>query len=606
MKKSLDNLYPVRPTVHVGVTGHRKLSKEETERIDRQVKEVLDVIKEATTSIVQQYLDIFKRYHTAPVPQLRVISPLAEGADRIVARQALALGYSLHCPLPFSRKFYESSFEESDVEHTEFRSLLRRAESVFEVAAGNEKFTSQAYADIGDLVINHSDFLIAIWDGQPGRYIAGTYATIQAALKQHIPVIIVSSRPISADHPHADDIIYQEDGSVVKAWQAAVQNRLKQILLPRLDGNTPLFPALSCKNNKNIEWQKFFEDCLLVRQHLIQQKNSGKQQATKASAPKVSEVWQQRKSMFSSLVSEIGVRYRNSLLGRQLFPLLATVFLTLALNCPYLPIFHYFCNSATRGMNYIKLMLYCLQIISIITSLYLVWRDRRSQNHRRFYNYRVLAELCRQTMFFYPMAFCNVRYRHRTYQNNDGDSETSWYYRMLLRSDGLPHTMLTHADLKNWLIWLKQSFLQPQRKYHEKRAIRCSFLKSRLEILVLFFFVVGLLSTIGRALLDSTGTDAAKAFLAFFASLALICPPAAVFFASFSNNASYPIHYGISVKMQTFFDTLLNDLSSIENIPEEQISYTDVLRICRAIDYHCRDELADWEDTLHSRALKWV
>ena len=43
-------------------------------------------------------------------PTLRALSPLAEGSDRMFAAEALSLGYSLCCPLPFAQAEYERDF----------------------------------------------------------------------------------------------------------------------------------------------------------------------------------------------------------------------------------------------------------------------------------------------------------------------------------------------------------------------------------------------------------------------------------------------------------------------------------------------------------------
>lgn len=607
MNANHPDLFSVKPTVHVGVTGHRHLPQEEWGRIEKQVREVLDEIKQTANLIYQEHINFFSHYHADGCPQFRLISALAEGADRLVAHQALELGYALQCPLPFSRTFYESTFEADDAEHREFRELLGRADAVFEVAAGNTRFTSQAYADIADVLISHSDFLVALWDGQPGRSIAGTYATIKAARQRHIPVIIISTEAGNKDSHDAPAVVYRGEKGTEKDWSFAVKRRLKQILLPLADGNNPLFPVSGvAKPHHGGEWQKMFEKILLIHTPSTVPTQCVADEATAQPLPAASP-WSQRKGVFSALVADIGKHYRNSLLGRQFFPLLATVFLTFALNCSYLPFLPWFKTVTGIEEIYVKMLLYGLQILSILFSLYLVLRDRTAQYHRKFFNYRVLAELCRQTTYFFPMGFCHARYHRRAYQKNDGDNETAWYYRMLLRSEGLPHATISHDDLKQWLQWLKESFVQPQWNYHAKRASRCGYLQNRLAIIALLFFMAGLLFTLGRTVLDIIPAQASSPELtAWFASLALICPPAAVFFASFSNNSGYPVHYGISRHMLSFFDALKTDISTLEAETEREVSFSEVLRICQTIDDYCRDELSDWEDTLHSRAMKWV
>ncbi|HET9662676.1 MAG TPA: hypothetical protein VFP00_00490, partial [Burkholderiales bacterium] len=75
-------LAAARPLV-VGVTGHRDLVAAEVAGIEAIVRRVFD--------------DLQERFPGRP---LRVLSPLAEGADRLVALIAEELGLELYVPLP--------------------------------------------------------------------------------------------------------------------------------------------------------------------------------------------------------------------------------------------------------------------------------------------------------------------------------------------------------------------------------------------------------------------------------------------------------------------------------------------------------------------------
>ena len=98
----------------VGVAGHRRLP-------DAQL---------ALRGVVRDLLlDFRNRY---PSTRIVLLSALAEGADRLVAREALELGFSLVVPLPMAREEYEKDFATPE-SLAEFRSLLLRAESVFVV-----------------------------------------------------------------------------------------------------------------------------------------------------------------------------------------------------------------------------------------------------------------------------------------------------------------------------------------------------------------------------------------------------------------------------------------------------------------------------------------
>ena len=603
MNNTAQDIFQIHPSVHDAVTGHRTLPQHEVERITAQVREVLAEIKDAAAVLYRENAAFFAKCRAEGELRFRLISPLSEGADRLAARQALSLGYELQCPLPFAREFYETTFDEPDPDHTEFRGLLSQAGAVFELAAGNEQFTSQAYADIAEMLLNHADFLISIWDGRPGRYIAGTYATIAEAVRNRIPVLII---PESAPgNGRTACISYRDGNREVAAWREALHSRLRHVLLPHAAeiagmAKSPLFPLPQSLPRPAFEWQGFVEKCLLMNAR--ERKQDG-EQAAPAAPKQPDSLWQRRKKCCSSWVAAYGSHYRNSMLGRQFLPLLAAVFLTLALYCHHFPFLLRLASYFGASTLALQIFFYALQITCISLSLFLVYRDRKRQFHRRFFSYRVMAELCRQTSFLYPMGFCNVSYRHRSNMKEKGESEVSWYYRMLLRTDGMPHSTLTHADLKEWLLWLERQFIMPQMKYHAKRKHRCGALQATIASLVIVFFIAGIAVTLCRESLD---VFPCGDFKDVFSALALVLPNIAVLFASLSNNSCYPVHYGISCNMQDFFSAVHEDIQSLLNRPDGEISYSDVMRICHTINDYCRDELSDWEDTIHSCSLKWM
>jgi hypothetical protein len=97
-----------RPLI-VGVTGHRDLVPEEIPGIEAAVRELLE--------------DLVDRF---PRRKLQVMSPLAEGADRIAALVAEDLGIELIAPLPMSENIYAQDFESSR-SWAEFSRLLNYA-----------------------------------------------------------------------------------------------------------------------------------------------------------------------------------------------------------------------------------------------------------------------------------------------------------------------------------------------------------------------------------------------------------------------------------------------------------------------------------------------
>ncbi len=135
----------------VGVAGHRSLP-------DAQL---------ALRGVVRDLLlDFRNRY---PSTRIVLLSALAEGADRLVAREALELGFSLVVPLPMEREEYEKDFTTPE-SVAEFRSLLLRADSVFVVrpfaANSTADARATAYATCGAYIAARCVELITLWDGE--------------------------------------------------------------------------------------------------------------------------------------------------------------------------------------------------------------------------------------------------------------------------------------------------------------------------------------------------------------------------------------------------------------------------------------------------------
>src|SRR6185295_18437247 len=96
-----EELNPERPklVLRVGITGHRpdKLDDIDTEALNQRLAQIFEQLK----SIVQRAKDKGQNAFAEHSPLLYLISPLADGADQIVADIAIEEGFELQCPIPF-------------------------------------------------------------------------------------------------------------------------------------------------------------------------------------------------------------------------------------------------------------------------------------------------------------------------------------------------------------------------------------------------------------------------------------------------------------------------------------------------------------------------
>lgn len=197
----------------VGVTGHRDLASDDTAALYSRLHAVLASLRAATERL---HAAEAVNFAAAP-PVVRLLSPLAAGADQVAARAALDLGFDLHAVVPFRRAEYRTDFaaEPDNDAAASFDALIARADRVLELPCRRGDVPS-AYALAGRATVAHCDVLIAVWDGLPARGAGGTAEVVEDALRRGLPVIHIAvdaARPTllvwSAHEPHLQTRIDQ-------------------------------------------------------------------------------------------------------------------------------------------------------------------------------------------------------------------------------------------------------------------------------------------------------------------------------------------------------------------------------------------------------------
>jgi hypothetical protein len=212
--------------LNIGVTGHRADHPSyapHAARIESAVRAVLDLIARTVSSSPPPF--------GAPFAPIRMHSVMADGTDQLAAREALARGWEIVALLPFGRVLncainaHPRRLEDAEAllagtaaqdpavrtRAEAIGSLVARAH-VFELAdvddrlaaqfldthtspddaAKTEAFRADSSARValaGRLVVEQSDFLIAVWDGVRTNLVGGTGHTVAAALDAGTPVL---------------------------------------------------------------------------------------------------------------------------------------------------------------------------------------------------------------------------------------------------------------------------------------------------------------------------------------------------------------------------------------------------------------------------------
>jgi hypothetical protein len=187
-------------SVRVGVTGHRDLAGADLPALRASVDAVLAAI-ESAVRIVAHKVAAHGLYADEP-PVLRLVSSLAEGADRLVAAAALARRpkeefWRLAAPLPFPTELYRKDFPAS----AEFEHLLAAAgdEAVeLDGRPDDDDTKTAAYLEAGRFMLRHADLVIAIHDPAHADKPAGTAAMMREAEAIGLPLLVIAATP-----PHA-------------------------------------------------------------------------------------------------------------------------------------------------------------------------------------------------------------------------------------------------------------------------------------------------------------------------------------------------------------------------------------------------------------------
>ena len=168
--------YKIYQNVTVGITGHRSgISDEVYTKLFRYIK---DMIEKESISIKT------------------IISPLADGADRVVAKHILEEhNAKLIVPLPFKEYEYQKDFSKDSKK--EFEKLIAKADRVYTISDIDKISKDEAYLKAGEYVVNNCDILIAIWDGEDARGVGGTADIVEYAKKCKKPTLYINTENLN-------------------------------------------------------------------------------------------------------------------------------------------------------------------------------------------------------------------------------------------------------------------------------------------------------------------------------------------------------------------------------------------------------------------------
>ena len=481
----------------IGVTGHRKemLAPSSLLTLHERLRTVLAALARKASEAHAAN----RQFFSPDPPRLLFVSPLADGADQMAAEVALELGYELHAVLPFGRDGYRASMAD-DPSRERFDVLLSRATCSLELPGGGGE-DLDAYVMAGRATIAHSDVIIAVWDGLPPRGRGGTGEVVSLAHERGTPIVHV---PVEANGDtmirwtaFEPNVVTQVDDpanvrpfdevsaeAVLSAILApppdqrereflltflgerprAIRPRIEYPLLLAATGISPLrrhhWRADLASKATRAEWQSYSAAC---------------ERAQAASAPL--GPLEQSYDWADSLAAHFAQSFRSGHVFNFVLAALAVFLGTANLILPGWAIF------LEVGLFF--------AVLAIIAN---TWGANRGQWHRRWLDYRQLAERLRPMRSLKVLAIAAPD-PPGTAANPMPQRWIEWYAARAWQAVGCPAGRIDASRLSELSATIAEKEVQPQVDYHRRAALQLGRLNHRLEVLGYSVFTLALVSS---------------------------------------------------------------------------------------------------------------
>lgn len=172
-------------TICIGITGHRTLENE-------------NMIKDCVRTKLRKFEEMACNELPHSPHVFVVISPLAEGSDRLVANEVLDLPVTdknfvprLETVLPMPEEIYIKDFT-APGSLKEYYDLKRRSQTVNTLDYNGLR--ADRFRNVGRYVVKNCDILFVIWNGEISDKRGGTYDIFEYAKKFHRPYVWINSK----------------------------------------------------------------------------------------------------------------------------------------------------------------------------------------------------------------------------------------------------------------------------------------------------------------------------------------------------------------------------------------------------------------------------
>ena len=642
----IDFQVPPVPVLGVGITGHRSkhpVFAANRDAIAVTLGRVFDLLAGlATTSAAAG--------GAGAAPLIRLHSLLAYGADLMAVQAAQTLGWPVVAPLPFgcalNLAINAQPATVGDMERllageaaadamTEARADeirdAARIVSVFALAeqdaAVTERYRSHLSTPADEaaalsfaalcsdraamaarVMIEQSDMVIGIWDGETRGAYGGTRHTIEASLAQGVPVIWIDAR-----QPDVWRVLQASEELANLGPRAApaddsmtLATLVREALCPHGDGWTSAPHRETWRSNSNRLLHAYRRIELLFGQpgqrplrSLVQRyehpdaiaTGTGAAMLAAAALPggdpalpaRISQHILRPFAWADGISTWLADAYRGSMVSS--FFLSAFAIIGGMAYLPFASIEHKW------GFAAFELVLLAAIVGIFITGKRLRW-------HERWFDTRRVAEYFRQAPVLLLLGAARASGR---WPRGAGGNWPETYVRHALRGIGLPTMTVEPGYLRSALMFVRDQHVVPQRAYHLAKAARLRRAQHNLDRLSETLFVLAVISVALYLLIE-----AGAAFELFPSGLPKQSAKAFTFFGVLFptlGGAFAGVHYfGDFERFAAISDTTAEKLGAVAArieillaADDAEISYARASDIAHEIDDIVVDEIEGWQ-----------
>jgi hypothetical protein len=509
---------PLRPRIafRLGITGTRNLPEAARAQLRPGLESLLDRIAAAAQAARNEAAI----YDTTEPPLLRLITPLAEGADRLVAEVAQAKGWRIEVLLPFAAKTYREDFATpatpgvtAEACTAEFDHLLAAATQVTTLDGdGSPNHRNRSYEAAGRMVVRNCDLLIAIWDGETGvERRGGTAEIIRFAARfgppiwwlhptgDHSPCVLLDTPDLRRRAP-------PPGAAAFEAWLAAYLKGLFTAPTPHpdhahglldgfaqgwrkirkqgpFDGLRTLLGQAPPKTDGLAGWYAARHGRMLERFRKGWDSEARLRAAPGVLAAEATPDWLRSTPSFPAQEGPPAEHWRsayampdaysNAYAGRYRSGYVVVSFLiVVALAC------------AVVGLTFkaAKLLATVVELAALGLLLGVVLRNALQHWHQRWLLYRLVAELCRKQAHLAALGWSLPLYRVDSAAAAAGARQgwVGWYFNALARAAPMVSGVIDPPRLQAIRHALRNGLLMGQVHYHARNQPRSALAAARL------------------------------------------------------------------------------------------------------------------------------